>query len=510
MHVSIDVLVEALEERGEARAESPACEERLGISSVTMSCHSVGESTLLVADGEAVARLEALPHHLLVVLAPDEPTPTLNALGLAFIRTKLSVAEVFASICDAMLALSNWDSRVLEAIAARQDVSAVLAIAAERLTNPIALFDSKGALVSYAGTLTQSAEHTIWEDVLLNRYTPIEYYTHDEQLRLARDMHRRWPVVYSPERDRAHRYLTRGLIVDGKLTGTIGMVDVNAPITRGQVALAELVSDRLQLALSMRLASGAVENDTAYLLRSVLNGNKADRGLVSYHMERLGWGPDPTFWLMACETTDSEGESFADATRLGRMSRLLDHALCIQYERRIVALVANHDPCACEGLPELLQKLDMRAVVSAPFVEIAAARLAYDQCDLGLRATANGEPATTPTPFPELFDQALVHAINPGLNLRALCDQTVLALAERGYGGDVERGRALVRELHVYLMNGCNALLTARQLYLHRNTLLYHISQVEDLLGMQLADLGASRRLALVFSCLVALSGTLP
>lgn len=32
---------------------------------------------------------------------------------------------------------------------------------------------------------------------------------------------------------------------------------------------------------------------------------------------------------------------------------------------------------------------------------------------------------------------------------------------------DVERGRTLVCELHAYLMNGCNALLTARQ---HNNT----------------------------------------
>ena len=507
MHISIDILVEELAGRWGMDTGVCSREVRLGISSVTSDPARVGESSLLVADTATLEGLDRAPRHVLAVLEPDGPIPHVDASELAIVRTTLSVPEVCERACVTTLSLSNWDSRVLEAIAARQDVSAVLAIAAERLTNPIALFDSKGALASYAGSLTESAEHTIWEDVLRNRYSPIEYYTHDEQARIARDIRRPWPLVYSPERDRSHRYLTRGLLVDGKLTGTIGMVDVNAPITEGQVALAELVSDRLRLALAMRLGSGPNENDTSYLLRSILNGNKADRGLVSYHMERMGWGQSPTFWLMACENMDGDGDSFADATRLGRISRLLKSVLCIQYEQRVVALVANHDPAANEDLSKLLRKLDMRAVVSAPFAEISRARLAYEQCDLALGATAGSELPSSPMPYAELFDRVLVGALDPSLDVRALCDQTVLTLAEQGFSGDVERGRALVRELHAYLMNGCNALLTARQLYLHRNTLLYHIAQVEELLGSPLADMSPQRRLGLIVSCLVALQG---
>lgn len=504
MHIALSVLAEELARHGDVKLDVCSYERRLGISGVTGDLDQASGSTLLVVEGGMLPSLVPAPQHVLAVLSSGQASPELDAPELAFVRTDLPFGAIYGRLCEVMVSLSNWDSRVLEAIAARQDVSAVLAIAAERLTNPIALFDSKGALVAYAGSLDQSAEHTIWEDVLAHRYSPIEYYTHDEQVRIAREMRTPWPFVFTPKRDPDHRYLTRGLFVDGRLFGTIGMVDVNAPITSGQEALAELVSDRLRLALSLRLGAGPAENESAYLLRSVLNGNKADRGLVSYHLRQLGWGTSPTLWLMACENLEGESDSYADATRLARISRVLHNGLCIQYDQRIVVLVANRDPSCNEKLAELLRRMGMRAVASEPFHAVSEARRAYEKCDLGLRATTNVEPSPSQIRYPELFNRVLVNAIDPALDARVLCDQTVLSLAAQGYGGDIERGCTLVRELHAYLMNGCNALLTARQLYLHRNTLLYHMQQVEELLGAKLTDMSPARRLELIVSCLVA------
>ena len=44
----------------------------------------------------------------------------------------------------------------------------------------------------------------------------------------------------------------------------------------------------------------------------------------------------------------------------------------------------------------------------------------------------------------------------------------------------------ILEGLKAYLYNGCNASETARSLYLHRSTLLKHLSRAERILGMKL------------------------
>ena len=46
--------------------------------------------------------------------------------------------------------------------------------------------------------------------------------------------------------------------------------------------------------------------------------------------------------------------------------------------------------------------------------------------------------------------------------------------------------RGILEGLKANLYNGCNASETARSLYLHRSTLLKHLSRAEQILGMKL------------------------
>ena len=69
---------------------------------------------------------------------------------------------------------------------------------------------------------------------------------------------------------------------------------------------------------------------------------------------------------------------------------------------------------------------------------------------------------------------------------------------------------AVVQELRTYLVCGCNAHRAARELFLHRNTLVYHVELLEQLLGTGLEELPAPRKTLLEVSCLVALAAQPP
>ena len=150
----------------------------------------------------------------------------------------------FVAIAKVFMKLGAWDSRMLKAVAAGMGVEAVLQIGAELLANPIALFDSHQGLICYAGDMPREVAGTIWDVVLIKGFTPIEFFTHEEQRSIATLLKGRWPFVLTAERAPDHENLSTVVTMNGELVGTLGQVDVSAPFTPGQIALADLVRER--------------------------------------------------------------------------------------------------------------------------------------------------------------------------------------------------------------------------------------------------------------------------
>lgn len=496
MHLSLHIIAEHVKE---IDIKVVRCEERRGIIGVTSKCDEVADNILLVSDGNIAPGAR----HVILVCREASDHPDLDAIpNLAVVQGQHTLSEVLAFVSQTFVDLAHWDARMLEAIAARQGIEAVLRIASERLANPAALFDSKLALLAYAGSLPLEAEGTIWKDVLLKRYSPDEFYTPDERTELVRLSSRSWPFIMNPSREHGRRHLTAMIRVDNRIIGSIGQVDVQSTFTPGQIALTDLVACRLQLAMAMRLGNGPAEDDMTYLIRSILNGTKTDRGLLDYHLSHLGWDDKIGFILVLIEIPASQRNRLGDDAKVARFQAAVPNSITMLYEGNIV-IVMPEEKASSAGLRSLLSKLDMRSFTSETFESIADMRLAYDQC--ALIASLPQKQEEDDLRFSDMYEQVLPAAIETGASLSALCSQTILTLATSGYKGDIDRGRSLAHELYVYLMRGCNAHQTARELFLHRNTLIYHVEQLERLLGCKLDELSTSQALFLEVSCLIAL-----
>lgn len=69
------------------------------------------------------------------------------------------------------------------------------------------------------------------------------------------------------------------------------------------------------------------------------------------------------------------------------------------------------------------------------------------------------------------------------------------SMLEELYQYDAENESNLMNTLEKYLENGCNAKLTARQLFIHYNTMLYRLEKIQQILGMDMDN--ADNRLQL-------------
>lgn len=239
------------------------------------------------------------------------------------------------------------------------------------------------------------------------------------------------------------------------------------------------------------------------ILRGILNGDRVDPALVAHHLATLGRAEPLSLRMHLCAFASESLNPLTRRNVVERMGRACPGSIVMEYEGALVVLSRSPRDGLSAKASGIVSSLHMRVASSERFFHVSDARHAFDQCRFVAslpEGRVEGEASVS-----RLFERALPLAIGRGVNAELLCDRTVLDLAIRGYKGDVERGRALVRELYAYLMAGRKASVAARGLYLHRNTLVYHLELLEGVLGLRFDELDTSGVLFLTVSCLVAL-----
>jgi DNA-binding PucR family transcriptional regulator len=66
-----------------------------------------------------------------------------------------------------------------------------------------------------------------------------------------------------------------------------------------------------------------------------------------------------------------------------------------------------------------------------------------------------------------------------------------------------EGQRELVRSLYHYLLSGRNITVTAENIHVHRNSLIYRLNKLSEMLDKDLKDLGPDQTFFYLFSCMI-------
>jgi len=213
----------------------------------------------------------------------------------------------------------------------------------------------------------------------------------------------------------------------------------------------------------------------------------------------------------------SQGSSFAcvrirvpqsaETMPLGFIRSKVSHAFerCWTFEHHrssVIAIVDVSSTCSEEGmkaymgdaLGHILESIDARAGVSDSFRQLTEARPYF------LEATEAFENGIIFQPDQRIFcfqDYALhcLLANAPGELPLELYEPAGL---RRLRDHDEHSGVSYLETLHAYLRNNQGATATAKELYLHRSTLLERLRRIEGLLGCDLGDSDTCLRLRLL------------
>lgn len=179
--------------------------------------------------------------------------------------------------------------------------------------------------------------------------------------------------------------------------------------------------------------------------------------------------------------------------------------------RDIVVLISSdelHCPLkfSMEKFEEFLAANQALAMVSNPFVSITAMRVMYAQClrmfpiALAVRQDSEGRCLTFAryTQYNIIDICSVAHdSVIGASDIVILCHPGVMTITRY----DRANGTNLRDIMFYYLLNDRSITKTAAQMFMHRNTILYKIKKIEELLGESMDD--PYLRHNLIFSCML-------
>lgn len=482
-----------------------------GVRLLETARSALSQHYVYVVEPQLLERFPAAggPYHFVCTGAVDQSLLDHAGWAAIVLPGAADRCQVFQEIQEIFEKYNQWEQDVLLAVANDRPLQVVFDLGVRFLRNPVALFDIRQAFITMSGKLPENYKNTIWEEVLTRQSVQIEKLSDHEQRKMARALaDRDEPFFYqNTENYTDHQQMVTSLKRSGVPFATLGSIDIAQPFTLGQLAIFSHLKNFLELAIKNDLQLASIAEGSSYYVDRLLQGFSVERSAVEYHLSRNHWRLEDEYCLLFCTRTDGTRiDEVLNKMYAFRIRSMLGDAIVFPYENGILAISHNDNRVRADrefvgGLTQLIEKLGLRCGVSLPFEDFLNLKYAYIQCKTAL-ASAAEESTETITLFETRYTDHILKALNTATSLKSLCHPQILRMAIM----DAGKGKEFVQSLQAYLQTGRNTTTAARQLYIHRNTLLYRLKRIEETLGIDLEAANEQTLFMLQLSCLIAQS----
>ena len=230
----------------------------------------------------------------------------------------------------------------------------------------------------------------------------------------------------------------------------------------------------------------------SYFLEQLLNDRSPSVAVTLRRMKALNFHPKELLYVV-CLHASGEGLSQVQAEFIaGQLRPLLHHALYTRHHQQFVALLSRDADIGFSAqaeakLREVAALNGLTVGVSNIYTAIIDTRKAYEQARAAIRYGNMSSSALDDAGLYRYCNYAYMHMLELAgrrTNLLELCHPALLRLSEY----DSKHGGELMETLFCYLQMAGSTARAAKQLTLHKNTMLYRLGRIREVLGMDLTS----------------------
>ena len=286
--------------------------------------------------------------------------------------------------------------------------------------------------------------------------------------------------------------MTGAVMVRGVCIAHVMMMEHGRPFTE----LDRECFDRLLSFVAQEMQKGEVWGPTSgelgsYFLANLLGDRQPSESVTRRRLKAVNFHPKPVFGVV-CLHAPGEGLRQDEVEMVaGQLRPMMHHALYTRYHGNLVILVSRDTADDLERPVPLLREVatlnGLSVGISNAFDRITDTRASYEQARAAIRMGEMSRDVFDEQHVYRHCDYAylrLLDLANRRTNLLSYCHPALKRLMEH----DARHGGELMETLFCYLQVSCITKRAATLLNLHKNTLLYRMNRIREILEMDLTS----------------------
>jgi Regulator of polyketide synthase expression len=494
------ILDQLLNQSNEVAYEYAECVtlEQSGFSGVRLlkpSEHGYKADVLYLGSAALVQQIHTnhLPKQLICVAdsCTSPEMKRLQTIDVAVIRSDWKMELLLEKIEDIISEFHRIYDEMIKRITDNKGLTEIINAMTPILRNPLYVADADFKVLARTTGVLQKPEE--WQYIVENGIedgyissTVDDFYFMKDLIEKTENQNE--PVYFSGNERYPHSFCTMNLKSQDKKMGLVTVFETEVPFSIGTKATIAFFSDILIMELQKNQTMISNEGvKLGYLFAEILTGSPHSENELRKVINFVNISFPDSFFIMVFKSSHANRNHYELTFLRKKVLGLMKNTICILHQNNIVMLANANSRQQLSGqrLSEIknwLKDSKMVAGISDDCFSIKAIRKSYLEAlvavEFGLRTENDGLLFS--------YDQfRFAHLMDLLANLKNSEDLCHPALNKlRVY--DEKKGANLVETLYCYMKNGRSQARTAKELHLHRSSLQYRLSKMEEVMGVQL------------------------
>ena len=392
---------------------------------------------------------------------------------------------------DQMSEALNKDgaAALLSAVAKARGIFSIVSVGYEMLGNPVIVSDKSWKAIAIAADEKESDDKG-FNEFLTQGALSLDTVSFDIKDKLTNRIEQsEKPFRYQGARMTYARLFGR-VLAGNRAVATVSVVELNRPFTEEDyetvAMLSNAISAEMQKNKFLHYTRGLLYEE---LIVELIEGRDENTNLVSERFNALGVGMKKYIYVLTVDIKGFDVERFSLSYIRDYLEKMINGSKALIYNEYIVIVLSRaheeslHDS-DMNALRAFLSEYNMRCGISRGFFKLEDIGEHYRQSLEALSIGARMESGVYLHTYDDYAVYHIAKVCSQTANLRVFCQPKLYVLMDY----DKEHRTAFTNSLYSYLKNSRNITETAKALHIHRNSMIYHLKRIEEILGFSLTD----------------------
>ena len=379
----------------------------------------------------------------------------------------------------------------------------IICIGYKMIGNPIIITDKSWKAVAMTEDV-EIPDDRDWNEFLKNGMLPTDIVAAGIKENLADRIERSdVPFLWKSD-DMKYSRLFKKITINQRSVATLTLLEYGRPFSEADYPLVEILSDAVAAEMQKdqfrQYTRGLLYED---FLWNLLDGRLTDPKAVSERIKILNLNIKKNIYVFVFDLSEYDSKQFSLTYMRDVLEKMISGGQALIYDNKIVITTSfsrAQDIFQTEltNLSRFLKEYNIRCGISRRCQKPSELRFYYKQALDAMHIGSHLDPDRFIYPYGEYAVYHIAQICNDSGGIKKFCHPALGVLFQH----DSEYGTNFTDSLYTYIRQFKNITNTANALHLHRNTLVYHLKRIEEIMEIDLSDYNVMQLVELSFRLL--------